>query len=175
MEILKVDEPEKLESELMRFVFRIYQSTNGKYPALEWVDRKPSVDDFEGFSRVYRPFLKFRLGEEFDELYIVKDKENIVGTVALVYNLKGKNIWWIPDDLKESEAVGLIEFFMVDEKYRGKGIGGKLLTIAIERLRKIGKVPHVVTFPNLKAYEYYLKRGFKEIMRFGEFAILKLE
>ena len=168
-------EPLKLKDELVRFVFRVYQGTGGAYPALEWVENKPSTDDFDGFKEVYEPFLEFRLGKEFDELYVLRDDEGkIAGTVALVYNPEGKNLWWVPDEIKD-EKTGLIEFFMVDPAYKGRGYGSQLLEFAIQRLRELGKVPYVITFPGLEAYSYYIKKGFEKVMDYKEFVVLKKE
>ncbi|ADT83340.1 GNAT family N-acetyltransferase [Thermococcus barophilus] len=173
MEIVKVQNPVELKDKLLEFVFRVYRGTNGAYPALEWVEKKPSQDDFKGFKKVYEPFLEFRLEKEFDELYILKEGEKIVGTVALVYNLKGKDVWWVPEDIK-SEETGLIEFFMVDPEYRGKGYGSKLLEFAVERLKELGKDVYIITFPHLEAYSYYLRKGFVKVMDYKEFVVLKL-
>jgi GNAT superfamily N-acetyltransferase len=173
MRIEKVEEPSFLEDELVKFVFGVYQSTEGAYPALEWVNEKPSSDDFEGFKRVYEPFLEFRLGKEFDELYILRNgKGDILGTVALVHNLKGKDLWWVPKEIK-GEKTGLIEFFMVHPEYKGRGHGSKLLRFAIRRLKELGKEAYLVTFPNLEAYSYYLRKGFVKVMDYGEFVVLK--
>lgn len=175
MKIVKIEKPLSLKEELLRFVFRVYQGTNGAYPALEWVENKPSPDDFEGFKRVYEPFLEFRLRDEFDELYVLRNEDGkLIGTVALVYNLEGKEVWWVPEEIK-NEKTGLIEFFMVDPSYKGKGYGSKLLEFAVERLRELGKEAYVITFPELEAYSYYLRKGFKKLMDYKEFVVLKKE
>jgi len=173
VEIEKVKNPLGLKNELVRFVFRVYQGTGGAYPALEWVEDKPSTDDFEGFKKVYEPFLEFRLRDEFDELYILKNGEGkIIGTVALVYNLEDKEAWWVPEEIK-NEKTGLIEFFMVDPVHKGKGYGSKLLEFAVQRLKGLGKEPYVITFPELEAYSYYMKKGFVKVMDYKEFVVLK--
>jgi len=175
MQIKKVDVPLKIKDNLLRFVFRVYQGTNGAYPALEWVENKPSPDDFERFKKVYESFLEFRLKDEFDELYVLRDEDGkIAGTVAIVYNLKGKDVWWVPEDIK-NEKTGLIEFFMVDPEYKGKGCGSKLLEFAVERLKELGKEVYVITFPELEAYSYYLKKGFEKVMDYKEFVVLKMK
>uniref|UniRef100_UPI00006E1D77 182aa long hypothetical protein n=1 Tax=Pyrococcus horikoshii (strain ATCC 700860 / DSM 12428 / JCM 9974 / NBRC 100139 / OT-3) TaxID=70601 RepID=UPI00006E1D77 len=172
--VKKIKNPSTVKDELLELMFRIYRSTNGKYPALEWVKRKPNPNDFNGFREVYEPFLKFRLSQEFDELYTYQKDNRIIGTIALVYKrIKEKGIWWVPEELM-NEKVGLIEFFVVDPEFQGKGIGSTLLEFAVKRLRSLGKDPYVVTFPNLEAYSYYyMKKGFREIMRYKEFVILK--
>ncbi|WP_048055407.1 GNAT family N-acetyltransferase [Pyrococcus sp. NA2] len=173
MEIELVKEPLKLKDNLLKLVSEVYKATKGGYPALEWVEKKPEPNDFEGFRKVYEPFLEFRLTKEFDELYIAREREKILGTVALVYrNLGKKGIWWIPEELA-NEKTGLIEFFIVHPDFQGRGIGSKLLSFARNRLRALGKKPYVITFPNLRAYEYYIKRGFREVMRYKEFVILE--
>jgi len=173
METAKVKNLLSLKEELLAFVFRVYLRTGGAYPALEWVENKPPPDDFEGFKKVYEPFLEFRLRNEFDELYVLRDKDGrIIGTVALVYNLEGKGVWWVPGEIK-NEKTGLIEFFMVDPAYKGRGYGSKLLEFAVSRLRELGKEPYVITFPQLEAYSYYLRRGFEKIMDYKEFVVLK--
>lgn len=173
VEIEKVKNPSELKDELVRFVFRVYRGTGGAYPALEWVEDKPSTDDFEGFKRVYEPFLEFRLRDEFDELYVLRNGERkIIGTVALVYNLRGKEAWWVPEEIK-NEKTGLIEFFMVDPAHRGKGYGSMLLEFAVQRLKELGKEPYVITFPELEAYSYYMTKGFVKVMDYREFVVLK--
>ncbi|ASJ02893.1 GNAT family acetyltransferase [Thermococcus profundus] len=173
MGIEKVEKPLSLKDELVKFVFKVYRSTKGAYPALEWVENKPSPDDFDGFRKVYEPFLRFRLGEEFDELYVLRDEEGrIIGVVALVYNLGGKDVWWVPEDIK-NERTGFIEFFMVHPEYKGKGYGSELLEFAVERLRELGKDAYVITFPELEAYSYYKRKGFVKVMDYREFVVMK--
>ncbi|NJF24170.1 GNAT family N-acetyltransferase [Thermococcus sp. Bubb.Bath] len=175
MRIEKVEEPLSLKDELVKFVFRVYQSTGGAYPALEWVENKPSPDDFEGFKKVYEPFLEFRLGKEFDELYVLRNNDGkIAGTVALVYNLEGKDVWWVPEEINNGKT-GLIEFFMVHPEYKRKGYGSKLLDFAIERLKELGKEAYVITFPELEAYSYYLRKSFVKVMDYEEFVVLKYD
>lgn len=173
MKIERIQYPPSLKDELLRFVFRVYQGTNGAYPALEWVEKKPSIDDFEGFKRVYEPFLEFRLGKEFDELYVGYE-EKIIGTIALVYKFEGKDIYWVPEELK-NEKVGLIEFFMVDPLYKGRGYGSKLLDFAIKRLGELNREAYLITFKHLEAYQYYLRKGFEEVMEYKEFVVLKFK
>ncbi|WP_297534420.1 GNAT family N-acetyltransferase [Thermococcus sp.] len=171
MRIERVERPGELRDELLALAFRVYRGTGGRYPALEWVEKKPSPDDFEGFAGVYGPFLDFRLREEFDELYVARESE-IVGSVALVYTFRG-NPWWVPEEI-DRERSGLVEFLMVDPAYSGRGIGSALLEKAVSRLRELGREVYVITFPWLEAYRYYLRRGFRKVMDYKQFAVLKL-
>ncbi|WP_297418022.1 GNAT family N-acetyltransferase [Thermococcus sp.] len=171
-EILRAGRPVELKDELLMFAFGVYRDTGGAYPALEWVEEKPSPDDFEGFKRVYEPFLEFRLKDEFDELYILRENGKITGTVALIYTFQGKDIPWVPEDIKNGRT-GLIEFLMVDPEHQGRGYGSELLNFAVRRLGKLGRDAYIVTFPELEAYHYYIRRGFVEVERYGDFVLLR--
>ena len=143
--------------ELIKFVHSIYLATNGAYPLLEWVDEKPSPNDFKTFEKIYAPFLKERLEKEFDEIYIWRSKE-IIGTGALVYKFEGKDIPWIPS--LPSKA-GFIEFLMVSPQHQGKGYGKKFLFFLIHRLHQLAKDAYVVTSPFIDAYFFYKKMDLK--------------
>ncbi len=157
--------------ELVKFVHSIYLATNGAYPLLEWVDKKPLPGDFKTFEKIYTPFLKERLEKEFDELYIWREKE-IIGTGALVYNFEGKQIPWIPS--LPSKA-GFIEFLMVSPSHQGKGYGKKILFFLINRLHELAKDAYVVTSPFIDAYSFYKKQGFREVSKYKEFVMMKYE
>ncbi|GEM_PF-664202 len=172
MKVERLRDPIGSVEDLLTFVFRVYSGTGGRYPALEWVDRKPAPDDFAGFREVYRPFLEFRLREEFDEVFVLRSGEGIAGTVAVVFNVRGKGVWWVPPWL-EGEGVGLVEFLMVDPALKGRGYGSLLLNTALNRLLSAGKEPYVITFPDLEAYGYYLRRGFVEVSEYGRFVVLR--
>ncbi|MFO1446178.1 GNAT family N-acetyltransferase [Bacillus sp. Bva_UNVM-123] len=61
---------------------------------------------------------------------------------------------------------GSIEFFAVRESERGKGIGGKLLTVALKWLftfEKINSITLCVNSSNDKAISLYKKIGFKHV------------
>ena len=169
MRFQRVENPAELFGELVRFVFRIYKSTSGKYPRMEWVEKKPDPDDFEGFSRCYGPFLKSRLEGEFDELYILRNGR-ITATFALVYRFEGKEIPWIPEDMRDRVY---LEFLMVDERARGKGIGREIIEFSEKRAREMGRRIAVVTFEDIEAYDYYIAMGFRVIRRFGQFVVLE--
>ncbi len=169
MRFEKVENPTSLYDELLRFVFRIYQSTSGKYPRLEWLEEKPPTDNFPAFAAAYGPFLKSRLEDEFDELYVMRNHE-IIATFALVYRFENKDVPWIPEDMRDRVY---LEFFMVHPEWRGRGIGEKAMRIASQRAGEIGKNLAVVTFEDLDAYDYYIRHGFRLARRFGEFVILE--
>lgn len=156
--------------DLVKFVFSTYKATNGAYPLLEWVEKKPSIDDFATFEKIYKPFLKKRMEEEFDEFYFIEENE-LIGIVALVYKFKGKEIEWIPKRLKRKEN-GFIEFLLVSPVHQGKGYGKMLLEFAIKRLNELNKNAYVVTSKKLPAFNFYKKFGFVEYGDYNGFVIL---
>ena len=158
--------------DLVKFVFSIYKATNGAYPLLEWIEEKPSTDDFATFEKIYKPFLKKRMEEEFDEFYFI-EKNELIGTVALVYKFEGKEIEWIPERLKRKEN-GFIEFLLVSSAHQGKGYGKMLLGFAIKRLNELNKKAFIVTSKKLPAFNFYKKFGFAEYDDYNEFVILKV-
>lgn len=161
----------KLE-ELLAFVYRIYQSTGGSYPLLEWVEKKPAVDNRAAFETIYRPFLKARMKQEFDALYVWRNGGGaLIATVALVHRLKGKTIEWFPPHLMTHDAA-LIEFLMVAPDHQRKGYGKAVLAYALERLHAMGKRAYVATSPHLSAHDFYRAHGFRDVCRHNKFTIM---
>ena len=60
------------------------------------------------------------------------------------------------------EYVGIIEDVVVSQNYRGRGIGTKLLAVAIEEAEQRGwkRLALGVDLRNTKAIEFYQKQGF---------------
>jgi len=169
-----------LFEDLLKFMAEIYLSTNGKYPAMEWLppEKKPNPhaeNFFDDFAKKYGPFLKWRLTRELDEIILAFIDNEIVGVIALNYDLRGKKVPWIPKEFSKRNDIGFIELFAVNPGYRGIGIGSFLFRKAIERLRELGKKPCVVTFPNLEAVKFYEKMGGKIIKRYDVFVMYCFE
>lgn len=155
---------------LERFVFAIYNHTNGQYPLLEWVPKKPPINDFASFHKVYYSFLKTRLEIEFDKIYIW-DKGNIIATVALVFGIENNNIPWAKDLLKMQNAA-LIEFLMVSPSLQKRGIGRYVLEFALQVCKKENKKAYIVTSPDLDAYGFYVAMGLKVVKENPPFRVL---
>jgi len=156
--------------ELLHFIFSVYRATGGKYPLLEWVEEKPSTDDFPSFKSIYEPFLRRRLEKEFDELYLWGTP--LFATAALVYNFEGKDIGWIPDEFKK-EGNAFIEFFMISPSMWGRGYGRKILSFLLDEVEKRGMRAHVSTSDRIDAYHFYLKHGFHVVGKKGIFVIMR--
>ncbi|NPA75409.1 MAG: GNAT family N-acetyltransferase [Euryarchaeota archaeon] len=139
---------------------------------MEWLAHKPGPDDYEGFEKAYREFLHYRLTEEFDELYIMRDDE-IIATFALVYRFDDKNVPWIVPELKKKCV--FLEFFMVHHEHRGEGLGACAMEMAVNKAKSMGRNLCVVTFEDLDAYPYYVNKGFRPVRRDGNFITLMLD
>ncbi|MCD6481484.1 MAG: GNAT family N-acetyltransferase [Thermoplasmata archaeon] len=157
--------------ELLEFVHSIYRATDGKYPLLEWVDEKPSPEDFPAFKSVYEPFLRRRMDKEFDEMY-VWGKQSIEATAALVYDFEGKDMEWIPESFRR-KGNAFIEFFMVSPSLWGRGYGKKILAFLLDEIRRRKMHAHVSTSDIIDAYDFYIKNGFREVGRHGIFIIMR--
>ena len=163
---------------ILALVADVYIGTNGKYPRMEWLkpEEKPRIGSkkfFEEFREKYGPFLMWRLKEELDEIYLLYIDSKLVGCIGLNYDLSGKNISWIPEKYYARSDVGFIELFIVSPKFQGRGLGKKLFLLALNRLRELGKIGYVVTFPDLEALKFYEKMGGRIVERFDEFVILE--
>ena len=161
--------------EIFSLVMSVYIGTEGKYPAMEWLspDEKPKIDspDFESdFRAKYGDFLKWRLSREIDEIFLAHVSGKLIGCVGLNYNLKGKEIPWIPSEFM-SDNYGFIELLVVHPSYQGKGIGKELFLKALERLRELKKEGCVVTFPNLEAVSFYESLGGVKIKEYDGYLL----
>jgi len=178
VEEYKKDELPKLLNTVLKLLADVYVDTRGGYPRMEWLkpEEKPKIGDpnfFEQFKEKYGTFLRWRLTHELDELYILKCDGDIIGCIALNYDLRGKNISWIPEDYLKRYDVGFIELFVVSPKERGKGFGKKLFSLAINRLRELNKRPMVVTFPDLEAMNFYKSMGGKVVKKYDVFVLIE--
>ncbi|RLI64404.1 MAG: GNAT family N-acetyltransferase [Candidatus Asgardarchaeum californiense] len=162
--------------DILKLLEDSYRTTGGKYPAMEWLDEKPDYFDpnlEHKFREAYGKFLEWRLTQELDELFLLFLNDALVGSIALTLTFEGKSIGWIPEKCQNNQY-GFIELFVVRSQYRGKGYGVKLLSVAMRRLKELKRKPLIVTFPNLKALNYYLKLGGVEKERFKGYVIVDL-
>ena len=160
--------------EILHFVYEIYRATKGKYPLLEWVSEKPKPHEFEKFKAIYKPFLKERLENEFDEFYVWRKDGEIISTVAIVYKYRGKKLDWIPDSLMKNENA-FIEFLMVSPRYWKQGYGRETLLFALKRINELGKTAFVSTSKTIDAHAFYKKMGFKDVCMHAGFVIMKCD
>jgi len=81
------------------------------------------------------------------DFYVLSDSRGVHGVVAL-------HVYW--EDLAE------VRSFVVDKKYRGKGLGEKLVEMTLKEAKHLG-VKKV--FALTKIPEYFKKKGFKNTLR----------
>lgn len=92
----------------------------------------------------------FSLGVKFE---LLKDKK-VIGRAYL---------YLIKNDL-HSEPYGLLEDVFVEEKFRGQGIGKKLVEMVIEKARELGCYKLIATsrFERENVHKFYEKLGFQK-------------
>ncbi len=89
--------------------------------------------------------LSFHGNIEKLENYVIKDSENIVAGIKICFYL---------------QECMFISVLFVDEKYRGKGLGRRLLNYAEDKAKSLGvKLIHLDTF-DFQAKDFYFKHGY---------------
>ena len=84
--------------------------------------------------------------------FSVEDEGKTVGTVRL----------YIMYNEVHTEPFGFLEYVLVDENYRGKGLGKKLVDSVIEEAKKLGCYKLILTCSNKELYGWYKSFGFEE-------------
>ncbi len=84
-------------------------------------------------------------------IYVAECQNKIVATARLLIEYKFNN---------NLSKMGHIEDVIVDEKYRGNGIGGSLIKILLEEVKK-NNCYKVSLCSSEKNKEFYIKCGFK--------------
>ncbi|HDI32138.1 MAG TPA: GNAT family N-acetyltransferase [Thermofilum sp.] len=126
--------------------------------------REAGLKDYEGVSRL----MKVLVGESVRERKEAWKKALRMGNyVAFVAEVKGRVVGFIDlfyfPDVGHGALLGYVQNLIVDESYRGYGIGLRLVRRALEYAREKGlHEVHVITdFDNKVAIRVYDKAGFK--------------
>ncbi|MBW1985125.1 MAG: GNAT family N-acetyltransferase [Deltaproteobacteria bacterium] len=106
--------------------------------------------DWQRGAGTFRSIIK---NSEFGSVFVADEDENILGVITLSY----------PTAIRCGGKYSCIEEFIVDEKGRGKGIGGQLIKNAIEEARSRGCYEIQVNRPSESGYPVYMSHGWKDL------------
>lgn len=98
-----------------------------------------------------KEFVEYIISNNYAQFIAIKNNEVIGWCDAIPYNFEG---------MKHVACLGM----GIIQKYRGKGIGSKLISLTIEHAKNknnIEKIELEVFKSNKKAVEFYKKHGFK--------------
>jgi GNAT superfamily N-acetyltransferase len=90
---------------------------------------------------------------ELGSIFVADEDGDLLGVITLSY----------PTAIRCQGKYSCIEEFIVDEKGRGKGIGGKLITSAIEEAKSRGCFELQVNRPSESGYPVYMRYGWKDL------------
>jgi GNAT superfamily N-acetyltransferase len=88
------------------------------------------------------------------ELLVAEDSGNILGTTVLAI---------LPGMAHGVSPFAVIEYVVVDEKYRGKGVGKTMMEYCIQQAKKAGCYKIMLTSDKRRteAHEFYRSLGFE--------------
>ena len=92
---------------------------------------------------------------ELGTIFLADEKGEAIGLITLSF----------PTAIRFGGIYASIEEFIVTEKGRGKGIGGKLLKAALEEGSSRGCYELVVNNPSESGYPVYMKYGLADVGR----------
>ena len=105
--------------------------------------------DWEKGMKIFRDIIE---NPDIGTVFVADEDGDVLGVITLSYPLA----------IRCGGPYSCIEEFIVDEKGRGKGIGGKLLEAAIGEARTKGCFELQVNRPSELGYPLYIKHGWEE-------------
>lgn len=125
--------------------------------------REATMNDFEQINELMQDLLGDPIFERKKVFHEALSSENYIPLIAEVSaDIAGfLDIWHFPD-VGHGAKLGVIENFIVSERYRKMGIGRKLLeeSVEIARKQKFHELHVWTEFKNKNAIEMYKKNGF---------------
>ena len=118
--------------------------------------RPARVDDFEQINDILYEAFNFHHSRRF---FIQK----LEAKRLYVYEVDGEVVG-VMDIIIEKDSV-YISLLAVKKEYRNRGIGSKFLKFAEGLAKKYGK-EYITTHPEIRAIDYYLKKGFEFIEKY---------
>ena len=119
------------------------------YPLFEQLWTNKLIDKVE-LKRVFDRGVE----SDTDELFCVKTNDKIIGFCAYA----------IVNNLWQEGYISYVYAMVVDERYRGQGIGTVLINEAINKSKECGfkRIELDSGFPREKAHKFYEKLGFEK-------------
>jgi predicted N-acetyltransferase YhbS len=97
-------------------------------------------------------FRKLMTDEGKGTVFVAEDDGEMVGLISLSY----------PEAIRCGGVYSSVEEFIVDEKARGKGVGGQLMEAALAESAGRGCNEIIVNNPSELGYPLYLRYGLKD-------------
>lgn len=175
----KIEGPEivELEERVFDLMKDVYAHSGGEYPALEWAKNRPvpGEDGWESdFESIYRPFLRYRLEEDVDML-LAEENAELKGMIGIKYthtgSFEGYRRLFSYSGVEMPDNAAFLEMLAVSPKYRGNGLGKRLLNEALRITGEMGKRTYGVSFPGLQpALSIYESLGARIIVEVKDYS-----
>jgi GNAT superfamily N-acetyltransferase len=112
----------------------------------------PDAVPMAGWDLVGKAFQKIVRNPELGSIFVADDDGVLLGVITLSY----------PMAARCGGIYSCIEEFMVTEKARGKGVGGRLMEALLNEARLKGCFEIQVNNPSQMGYPVYLRHGFED-------------
>ena len=113
----------------------------------------PPGDSFADWGYVGRAFQRILKEPELGDVLVAEEEGVLLGTITLSY----------PVAARCGGVYSCIEEFMVSDRARGKGVGGRLLEASLACARDRGCYEIQVNGPSELGYPVYMRYGFKDV------------
>ncbi len=113
----------------------------------------PSESEGHNWEKGVATFRSIIANPDLGSLFVADEQGAILGLITLSF----------PTAIRCAGLYGSIEEFIVDQKGRGKGIGGKLIRAATEEARSRGCHELQVNRPSESGYPVYIRYGWKDL------------
>ncbi len=135
--------------------------------------REAAESDLEAIERLMGELIEAMEDTEGIDIKLVgencRNLLNDANSYFLVAEIEGAIVGFINFTTRKTilhpARSGLIDELVINKKYRGKGIGKRLVLAAIERCKQLGccEVEVSTGMENIKAREFYEKCGFEKV------------
>ncbi len=124
-----------------------------KGPLLDLLNQFPTESDGHNWEKGVETLRSIIENPGLGSLFVADEAGTLLGLISLSF----------PTAIRCAGLYACIEEFIVDQKGRGKGIGGKLIRTAIEEARSRGCHELQVNRPSESGYPVYIRYGWKDL------------